>query len=141
MPCKPGVIWVFVLVIEGKVKDHSVPPLLVACLCAQWCNVCEEYRSRFQQVQAAVMLDHPQADFLWIDIEDEADLLHPLDVEDFPTLLIALGDQPHFLGPLTPQAQTLERMIRTSVQETGHTGFKDPALQALVKRIRHQLLA
>ena len=36
----------------------------------------------------------PQARFLWIDVEDEADLLYPLDVEDFPALLLAVGDEP-----------------------------------------------
>lgn len=70
--------------------------LLVVCLCAEWCNVCGEYRSRFEQVQAAITADHPQAQFVWLDIEDEADLLHPLDVDNFPTLLIAVGDAPRF---------------------------------------------
>ena len=45
-------------------------------------------------------------------MEDEADLLHPLDVEDLPTLLLAVGDEPRFFGPVTPQAETLERLIR-----------------------------
>jgi len=65
--------------------------MLVVCLCADWCDVCSNYRSSFEQVQAAVRQDLPQARFIWLDIEDEADLLHPLDVEDFPTLLIAVS--------------------------------------------------
>ena len=41
-----------------------------------------------------------QVQFVWIDIEDEADMLHPLDVEDFPTLLLAVGDEPPFSARL-----------------------------------------
>src|SRR5659263_77846 len=49
------------------------PPasVLVVCLCAQWCGVCRDYRQRFTQVQA----QFPAVRFLWIDVEDEADLL------------------------------------------------------------------
>lgn len=115
-------------------------PLLVVCLCADWCNVCAEYRSRFEQVQASVTADHPEAQFAWLDIEDEADLLHPLDVDDFPTLLIAVGDAPRFFGPLTPQAQTLEWLVRNAAQDTTAAPLADPEVSAAVARIRAQRL-
>ena len=115
-------------------------PLLVVCLCADWCNVCTEYRSRFEQVQASVTADFPDAQFVWLDIEDEADLLHPLDVVDFPSLLIAVGGAPRFYGPLTPQAQTLERLVRNAAQETTATPLADPEVSAAVARIRAQRL-
>lgn len=130
MPCKPGATWGFALAIE------PTPPLLVACLCAAWCNVCTDYRSRFEQVQATLTASHPDARFVWIDIEDDEALLHPLDVEDFPTLLIALGDTPYFFGPLTPQAQTLERMARNAMSATTAPGVTDPHVSAAVRRIR-----
>lgn len=115
--------------------------VLVACLCAQWCGVCRDYRSSFEQVQAAIQRDHPLAQFLWIDVEDEADLLHPLDVEDFPTLLIAVADKPRFFGPLTPQAQTLERLVRSTALEPSAKALPDPELTAVVARIRAHTLA
>jgi len=110
-------------------------PLLVVCLCAQWCRVCDDYRSRFQQVQKDVVVDYPQASFLWLDVEDEADLLHPLDVENFPTLLIAVDAQLLFFGALTPQAATLNRLVRSLAQDAAAPALTQPELTALVARI------
>ena len=109
-------------------------PVLVVCLCAEWCNVCRDYRSRFNQVQARLA----PVQFVWIDIEDEADLLHPLDVEDFPTLLLAVGDEPRFFGPVTPQLAMLERLIRAQTEGADVPALTDPQVVALVARIRAQ---
>lgn len=81
---------------------------LVACLCAQWCGTCRDYRAVFAQAER----EFPQARFLWVDIEDEADLVGPVDVEDFPTLLIARGEEVAFFGPLLPHASTLMRLLQ-----------------------------
>jgi len=106
--------------------------ILVVCLCAEWCGVCRDFRSRFEQVQARF----PQAQFLWIDVEDEADLLHPLDVEDFPTLLLAVGDAPRFFGPVTPQLEMLERLIRAQTGSAGAPPLANQPVAELVARIR-----
>ena len=117
-----------------KPQDHPALPgaLLVVCLCAEWCGVCREYTARFKAVQARF----PQAHYLWIDVEDEADLLHPLDVENFPTLLLAVGDEPRFFGPVPPQPEMLERLIRAQIDDTSAPALPDPAVAALVSRIR-----
>ncbi|MDQ2928595.1 MAG: thioredoxin family protein [Pseudomonadota bacterium] len=83
--------------------------LLVACLCAQWCGACREYRPVFDAV-AARFAD--AADFAWIDIEDESDALGDPDIENFPTLLIVNDGAALFYGTVTPQAQTAERLVR-----------------------------
>ncbi|HET9643023.1 MAG TPA: thioredoxin family protein [Burkholderiaceae bacterium] len=88
----------------------SNAPLLVACFCAGWCQLCGSYRTTFQ----AAAERHPRHRFLFVDIEDQADLVHAIDVENFPTLLMAAGDQLRFLGVLTPQAETLERILRAA---------------------------
>lgn len=115
--------------------------LLVVCLCAEWCGVCRDYRSNFEQVKAAIQADHPQAQFVWLDVEDEADLLHPLDVDDFPTLLVAVADAPRFFGPLTPQPQTLDRLVRSLAENASAKALPEPALHAAVARILATLVA
>ena len=110
------------------------PPVsvLVVCLCAEWCGVCRDYRQRFAQVQA----QFPALQFLWIDVEDEADLLDPIDVDDFPTLLLAVGGTPYFFGPLTPQADTLARLLRALIEDPAAPALADSSVTALVTRIR-----
>ena len=110
----------------------SPASVLVVCLCAEWCGVCRDYRQRFAQVQT----QFPGVRFLWIDVEDEADLLDPLDVEDFPTLLLAVGDAPRFFGPLTPQAETLERLIRAQIENVTAPALANQPVADLVARIR-----
>jgi thiol-disulfide isomerase/thioredoxin len=86
------------------------PPLLVACLCAAWCRLCNSYADTFAEVAA----HHPAHRFVYLDVEDEADLVQAIDVENFPTLLIAAGAELRFLGVITPQPQTLERLLRAA---------------------------
>ena len=87
----------------------------VACLCAAWCRTCESY----QQIFEAACAELPQAGLQvrWIDIEDEAELIGDLDIETFPTLLIADDTQVRFAGPLTPQPETLKRVLRAHLAD------------------------
>lgn len=87
----------------------------VVCLCAAWCRTCESY----QQVFEAACAELPQQDLRvrWIDIEDEAELVGDLDIETFPTLLIADDAQVRFAGPLTPQPETLRRVLRAHLAD------------------------
>ncbi|HUP06161.1 MAG TPA: thioredoxin family protein [Caldimonas sp.] len=82
---------------------------LVACLCAAWCRTCDEYRPTFEAVSRA----NPDMRFAWIDIEDDSDALGPLalEVEDFPSVLVARGGEVRFYGALLPHAETLARTI------------------------------
>lgn len=86
--------------------------LRVVCLCAGWCGVCRDYRAVFD---AAATRAGAAATFAWVDIEDEADLVGEIDVENFPTLLIARGERALFFGPITPQPGTLARLVQRAV--------------------------
>jgi thioredoxin 1 len=105
--------------------------LLVACLCAQWCRTCDGYRPLFAQLQA----DFPQAQFRWVDIEDEADLVDPIEVDNFPTLLIATGGQARFFGFITPHIETLRRLILAQ-QDATATPLVSIEIQALTRRLQ-----
>jgi len=119
----------------------SAEPLLVACLCAQWCRTCDAYRDTLAATRDALRLGHPgaAARFVWVDIEDEADLVGDLDIEDFPTILLARGDQVVFFGPVLPHAQTLDRLVRSAL-DTGlpplAAAAQAPDVRALPARLR-----
>lgn len=108
------------------------PSVLVACLCAEWCNVCRDYRAAFEQVKSRF----PQARFVWVDIEDQSDLVDPIEVDDFPTLLIAVGRELRFFGVMTPQAEKLERLVRDRSGEGPSVGSARHDLAELVSRLR-----
>jgi thiol-disulfide isomerase/thioredoxin len=101
------------------------------CLCADWCGTCRDYRAIFDTLAQA----HPGVRFVWVDIEDEADLVGDLDVETFPTLLIADGGAVRFLGPLLPQAGVLNRLL-LSLQGGQGGATVDAQAQAVFERVR-----
>jgi len=90
----------------------------IACLCAAWCRLCDEYRPMLQLLAAEFTRAGVRAHWHWVDIEDEAELVGDLDVETFPTLVIADDTQVRFAGPVTPQRDTLQRLLRATVLET-----------------------
>jgi thiol-disulfide isomerase/thioredoxin len=105
---------------------------LAVCLCAAWCDTCTAYRATFE----AAAQRFEAVRFVWLDIEDQEALLGPVEVENFPTVLIALGDDVRFFGTVTPQAQTLERLLRAHLHEGARASAVDPAVAALLQRLR-----
>lgn len=101
---------------------NATPSLTIACLCANWCGTCRDYEAIFDALTAALPGHH----FRWVDIEDEADLAGDVDVETFPTLLIAQGAQVLFAGPVLPKEADSLRLI-TSVAEGLVAGHQAPA--------------
>lgn len=103
------------------------------CLCAAWCGTCGIYRPLFEELARA----HPDVRFEWVDIEDESDLAGDLDVETFPTLLIADGERALFLGALLPQAPVLARLL-TSLQAAtpGSGAGAGQEAQGVFERVR-----
>ena len=85
--------------------------LSVLCLCAGWCGVCRDYRATFD---VAAGTFGGRARFSWFDIEDDAALLDDVDVENFPTVLIARGTELRFCGPLLPHLSTLARTVEAA---------------------------
>ena len=84
------------------------PRWTVACLCALWCGTCGSYRATFEELAAR----HPDTNFVWIDIEDQADVVGDLDIDNFPTLLIQHGDNEAFFGTVLPDGGLAHRMVQ-----------------------------
>lgn len=87
---------------------------VVACLCAAWCDVCNQYRPGFDQLASR----HPDKHFIWVDIEDHADVVGDLDVENFPTLLIQRADTVTFFGTVQPEPHQAHRLVLAQVAKT-----------------------
>ena len=82
---------------------------LVVCLCAAWCDTCGEFRDTFARLEHA----HPEADFVWLDVDDDSALVGDLDIENFPTLAVFRGDTPLFYGVTMPQEGVVSRTLQS----------------------------
>lgn len=87
---------------------------VVACLCAAWCGTCTEYRAVFEALAAR----HSAHSFVWIDIEDQADVVGDLDVDNFPTLLIQQRDVVAFFGPVLPDLHLADRLLQAQLAQS-----------------------
>ena len=105
--------------------------LLVACYCAAWCDTCSLYRGRFE----AMAQQHPGHTFVWIDIEDDPELLGDEDVENFPTILIEKNHRVLFFGVMLPHIQQLERLMQSLTEDTN-----SPAITTELTDVRQQLI-
>lgn len=104
---------------------------IVACLCAEWCGTCRDYRPVFDEAAARA----PGARFAWIDVEDEPHVLGDLEIETFPTLLIANGEQVAFFGTVTPHAATLASLVERAMRD-GLGRVSDAAIVEVARRAR-----
>jgi len=80
---------------------------LVACLCAAWCDTCVAYRSGF----LAMAQRFPRAEFRWVDVEDDAEAVEDIEVENFPTILVKRGADTLFEGVMLPHHEHLQRLL------------------------------
>ena len=105
------------LTLEPRTRDAildaiSGDALTVACLCAAWCGTCSSYRATFEDLATR----HPDKTFVWIDIEDQADLVGDLDVDNFPTLLVQRGDTVAFFGTMVPDGGVADRLVQAQAE-------------------------
>ena len=116
--------------------DASEPAWWVACLCAEWCGVCREWEPVFLEQARA----NPGKRFAWVDVEDEHEAMGDVDIETFPTLLIARGDELLFLGPVPPSASQLARMLAALQAQPIASSALTDSQRALFERLRHDVL-
>jgi thioredoxin 1 len=108
----------------------------VACLCAAWCGVCREWMPMFTAQARA----NPHMRFAWVDVEDEDETMGDVDIETFPTLLVARGDEVMYLAPIPPLASQFTRLLaRLQAQPRPDPGVP-PEANALLRRLRADVL-
>ena len=115
----------------GAYAVNAPAPKRVICLCAAWCVVCGQYQPQFM----AFASQHPDVEFRWVDVEDEEAAMGDYDIETFPSLLIAEGEEVRFLGPVLPNVSMINTLLNRLMQE----GAKSPDTQAgaLLHRLIH----
>lgn len=98
----------------------------VVCLCAHWCGTCREYQAVFTALQEA----EPRHRYRWIDIEDEADLVGEIDIETFPSWLVAHQGRVLFAGPVLPRLPDALRLLQAQWArvQSGDQGGELPGL-------------
>jgi thioredoxin 1 len=107
----------------------------VICLCADWCGTCREWRAPLAQLARA----QPSVRFAWVDIEDQSDLVGDVDIETFPTLLIAHGVHARFLGPVLPHAGQVERLLASLQADERATSVSTEAHELLARLLTVEL--
>ena len=97
-----------------SVDKPPADEFLVICLCAEWCGTCRDYRAGFNELAA----QFPDTRFRWLDIEDQADDMGDLDIENFPTLFIQRRELILFFGTMLPHLTHLHRLVETFHEQT-----------------------
>jgi len=130
--CRKGAATGGVTLAPMDAPDHSFDRWLVACLCADWCHVCQDYRQTFDQLTREFA---GAAGFVWVDIEDDEDALGTVEVDDFPTLLIARAGEICHFAAVMPNAPAGQRLVRRALAgELAPLG--DAYLAGLPERLR-----
>jgi thioredoxin 1 len=109
----------------------------VVCLCAAWCGVCRDWLPTFTaQARAQSHLR-----FAWVDVEDEDEAMGEVDIETFPTLMVARGDEVVYLAPIPPMVSQFSRLLaRLQAQPQPDPGVTGEA-NALLQRLKTEVLA
>ena len=112
------------------------PQWWAVCLCAAWCGVCREWLPLFRELSK----QYPHVRFAYVDVEDEDETMGDVDIETFPTLLVARGTQVMYLAPIPPMASKFgPLMARLQAQPNPDPGVPGDA-DALLERLQTEVL-
>jgi hypothetical protein len=121
---------------DAASSKQDQPTWWVVCLCAAWCGVCREWLPQYTaQARAQGAMQ-----FAWVDVEDEDEAMGEVDIETFPTLLVARGSEVMYLAPIPPFGSPFTRLLaRLQAQPTPDPGVPADA-GALFARLRIDVL-
>lgn len=113
------------------VDTEPAAPMTVVVLCAAWCDTCREFRAAFERLAA----EWPAARFVWLDIEDDAEVVGDIEVESFPTLVVYRDGRPVHFGVSLPHHGVVHRLISAFSGERPGQIACAPAVETLPGRI------
>ena len=103
---------------------------LVVAFCAAWCNTCDDFRKTFDGLAAA----RRDTRFVWLDIEDDAEIVGDIDVENFPTIAAFDAERLLHFGVSLPQGPIVARLL-DSLDASSPTVSAADAVTGLRKRL------
>ena len=109
--------------------------MIVVGLCADWCHVCRGFRPAFERLAA----EWPGARFVWLDVEDDAELVGDIEVEDFPTLAVFSGGRAVHFGASAPQEQVVRRLLQALLEAGRPDAGVPEAVATLPRRLAHAI--
>lgn len=121
---------------DSNASGEGQPTWWVACLCAAWCGVCRDFQPLFTAQARA----NPGLRFAWVDVEDEDDTMGEVDIETFPTLLVARGEEVYFFAPVPPIASQFTRLLARLQAQQGPDAGVPPEANELFARLRTHVL-
>ena len=113
--------------LERAIRER---PILVAGFCAAWCNTCGEFTAAFERIAES----RADATFVWLDIEDDADVCGDIDVENFPTIAVFHRQRLIHFGTTLPQSPIVRRLLDSLGADSG-TVQADAGLTGLPERL------
>ncbi len=112
------------------VADDPRSGRLVVVFCAAWCNTCDDFRKTFDDLAAA----RRGTRFVWLDIEDDADVVGDIDIDNFPTIAAFDADRLLHFGVSLPQCAIVARLL-DSLDAASPTVVGDRAVTTLPQRV------
>ncbi|EKA2135258.1 hypothetical protein OKB61_003982 [Citrobacter freundii] len=99
---------------------------LVVCLCADWCNSCNEWKGIFTSLSE----QYPDNLFIWLDIEQHPDMVSSVDLDILPVLLVQKNNNVLFLGAIQPRVDAIIPFLNT---ESAVMRADDPGIRQFLQ--------
>lgn len=104
----------------------------VVCLCADWCHVCRGMEADFRGMQVRI----PGLRWVWLDIEAHDSLVEDLDINTFPTYLVATAKDVLLLAPGPTSVEALTHFVSPFQRKAVLPMAPDAALAPLLAFVR-----
>ncbi len=86
-----------------------------------------------------IALAHPEIVFAWADIEDDAELVGDIDVDDFPTLAVFKAGQPLHFGASLPIEAVVTRLLARLAQSSATPTAAPSVIPSAVRELGARL--